>query len=330
MTQPQHSARATLTMIVATVSVLVLSSSPALAQYRAWYLDDNDWFEEGDVSHGNTKLLPPDWACGLRVDDPSDYLWVGEYEVVVDQGDPDIDMIIWIDNPATDCPKGFTIEYLERECHLPACIGRALPGDPNRRGRALGRQGRRLAALRQLQGPQRYHLLPAGDRVVDRRGERIQDGERRHRRSAAASWCARSDCRARRSGGAIAAPAAHPHRGASPCPGRRPRGLGPGAGGGIPAGAARRAHLDRLLRVAGATGPLYRVVRGVHDRGSASRDERRTVAGCPVSHATATSIERAGRRRRRCRHREVTAAACARVRPSRAIHPSRRLVRGRV
>ena len=64
------------------LSALVLSATPASAEYRAWfsawdYVGD---FQPGDISEGFSEMSPPAEACGLRITDPGYYAWTNDVD----------------------------------------------------------------------------------------------------------------------------------------------------------------------------------------------------------------------------------------------------------
>jgi hypothetical protein len=108
----RHTPRAAATSIATLwLSALVLSATPASAEYRAWfsawdYVGD---FQPGDVSEGFSEMSPPAEACGLRITDPSYYAWTNDVDAVIASHDLYQDVIIWIDNPGADCPRSFSV-----------------------------------------------------------------------------------------------------------------------------------------------------------------------------------------------------------------------------
>lgn len=163
MTLMQHYVRAAVTMTCTTLSLFVLSASPAFASYRAWYApgDDIGQFETGDVSEDETKLIPPVGACGFRMISPNSFRWVSsDGNTVVDDdglyesGPIVLDAIIWLGHPGCSQPfstvidSGDTLElpeagalYLEIDgaegaywvgddgCHVTGCGGVDGPDD---------------------------------------------------------------------------------------------------------------------------------------------------------------------------------------------------------
>ena len=81
---------------------LAAAMSPAKAQYAVWY-DYNDL----DVPHGSMlingkKLLPPNYACGMRFYDPDRLNWV-DYSYSKKGFDLDGAVDVWL--PLPNCPK---------------------------------------------------------------------------------------------------------------------------------------------------------------------------------------------------------------------------------
>jgi hypothetical protein len=111
----QHSrrSRAAATTIGAAFSLLLASSSPAFAEYRAWFApwDYVGDFQPGDVSEDYTEMIPPPSACGLRITDPGYYRWTDDVGGTVSSDDLYKDVIIWIDNPGAGCSRSFSVRY---------------------------------------------------------------------------------------------------------------------------------------------------------------------------------------------------------------------------
>lgn len=83
----------------------------ASAEYKVWY-NDNVYgtFNYGDIAAGNTKLIPPSYACALRfVDpDPGNYRWVGTPPYV--SGTFNKSVHVWFPKPG--CPYNqIRVEY---------------------------------------------------------------------------------------------------------------------------------------------------------------------------------------------------------------------------
>lgn len=95
----------------------------AYADYKVWYYDDNAWFEYGDLSAGNVKMVPPSWACGRRFFDPSYYRWVGEYSNTIAADDFWENVHVWLPLD-DDCPhEQILIEDQDGGESYPAPLG---------------------------------------------------------------------------------------------------------------------------------------------------------------------------------------------------------------
>lgn len=89
---------------------LALTSLAASAEYKVWYDDNiNGFYEYGAISAGNTKLVPPAWACGMRFTNPDYYRWVGDIPYV--SGDFTRNVHVWIPKPGCPQPAQILIEY---------------------------------------------------------------------------------------------------------------------------------------------------------------------------------------------------------------------------
>src|SRR5687767_1232945 len=115
MSQRLSSGRSAIAMAGMMLSVLVLSSAPAFAEYRGWYApwDYVGDFQVGDVSEDFTKMFPPATACGLRINTPSYYRWTDDVDGTIASGDLYKDVIIWIDNPGAGCSRAFSTRYAD-------------------------------------------------------------------------------------------------------------------------------------------------------------------------------------------------------------------------
>lgn len=84
----------------------------ASAEYKVWYNDNvNGFYNYGDIAAGNTKLIPPSYACALRFTMPSYYRWVGTPPYVA--GDFYKDVHVWIPKPG--CPYNtIRVEYRDQ------------------------------------------------------------------------------------------------------------------------------------------------------------------------------------------------------------------------
>jgi hypothetical protein len=107
----QFSTGAAVKMICTTLFALTLSSSPAFAEYRAWFApwDYVGDFQPGDISEDFSEMVPPDEACGLRISTPSYYAWTDDGDGIIASHDLYQDVIIWIGNPGADCTESFSV-----------------------------------------------------------------------------------------------------------------------------------------------------------------------------------------------------------------------------
>ncbi len=112
----QFTTGATIKTICTMIFALALSSSPAFAEYRAWFApwDYVGDFQPGDISEDFTEMLPPDDACGLRINTPSYYAWTNDVDGIVASHDLYQDVIIWIDNPGADCTEPFSVTKADK------------------------------------------------------------------------------------------------------------------------------------------------------------------------------------------------------------------------
>ena len=98
------------------------STAHAMADYRVWYFDDNfDTFNEGDVTDGYTKLIPPAWACGILFYDPSYYRWVNSNGNNIGDGNFNKDVRVWLGKPG--CSESLGIEYSDDSQSFPHVVG---------------------------------------------------------------------------------------------------------------------------------------------------------------------------------------------------------------
>jgi hypothetical protein len=96
----------------------VSTAARASADYRVWYFDDNfNTYNEGDVTDGWTKLVPPEWACGILFYDPSYYRWVNSDGVTIDDGNFNKDVRVWMGIPG--CSESLGIEYSDNSQSFP-------------------------------------------------------------------------------------------------------------------------------------------------------------------------------------------------------------------
>ena len=96
----------------------VSTAAHASADYRVWYFDDNfNTYNAGDVTDGWTKLVPPDWACGILFYDPSYYRWVNSDGNNIDDGNFNKDVRVWMGKPG--CSESLGIEYSDNSQSFP-------------------------------------------------------------------------------------------------------------------------------------------------------------------------------------------------------------------
>jgi hypothetical protein len=90
------------------------ASAAGAADFRVWYYDGDAItpHQPGDISYGpGPALVKPDWACGMRINDPSYYRWVREFPFAqLPSADLYQDLHIWV--PGKGCPYNeVTIQY---------------------------------------------------------------------------------------------------------------------------------------------------------------------------------------------------------------------------
>lgn len=90
------------------------ASAAGAADFRVWYYDSdpNAPHQPGDISYGpGPALVKPNWACGLRINDPSYYRWVREVPFAqLPSADLNQDLQVWLPGPG--CPySAVTIKY---------------------------------------------------------------------------------------------------------------------------------------------------------------------------------------------------------------------------
>lgn len=82
----------------------------AHADYQIWY-DDSDQYPgitAGDVTNDGAKLVPPPWACGVRLIDPDYYKWIGDYGNVIQSVSLNSNLDIWLG--IAGCNKPLKVE----------------------------------------------------------------------------------------------------------------------------------------------------------------------------------------------------------------------------
>jgi hypothetical protein len=100
----------------------VSTAAHASAHYRVWYFDDNfNTYNEGDVTDGWTKLVPPAWACGILFYDPSYYRWVNSDGNNIGDGNFNKDVRVWTGKPG--CSESLGIEYSDNSQSFPHQVG---------------------------------------------------------------------------------------------------------------------------------------------------------------------------------------------------------------
>jgi hypothetical protein len=95
-------------MLVLGVWAVSSARASAMVDYKIWWFDDNnDWFQEGDVSVAGVKLNPPAWACAIRFYSPSYYRWVDTNENTLPEpeGSADFFQDVRIHLPRPGCPE---------------------------------------------------------------------------------------------------------------------------------------------------------------------------------------------------------------------------------
>ena len=109
-------------LLVLTAVAGFSSTAHAMADYRVWYFDDNfDTYNEGDVTDGLTKLVPPEWACGILFYDPSYYRWVNSNGNNIGDGNFNKDVRVWLGKPG--CSESLGIEYSDDSQSFPHVAG---------------------------------------------------------------------------------------------------------------------------------------------------------------------------------------------------------------
>ena len=280
MTRRKHpSTGAGVKTICTTLFALALSSSPAFAEYRAWfapwdYIGD---FQPGDISEDFSEMTPPDEACGLRISTPSYYAWTDDVEGIVGSHDLYQDVIIWIDNPDADCDESFSVTKADMSAtYSPPDGAVSMEIHTNYGAYWVNKNGYYLYTCgggEKCVGADDFTIPPqdiwstlTASAFADVSGSTI-DPRRQ---------CARLQrgCRPGAAGGAAADAAAEPDRDPSPHTARRPGVVGAGSRRRCDPNTRGRAHGSRLVRVARSEGLLRRVVCRVHQRRPRRRGER--------------------------------------------------------
>ena len=95
--------RATLTLSLLTMAVLGVSAHGTVEAYRVWYYDDLfNTYDTGDFSVGWVKVVPPWWACSVKIYYPDHGSWIGDNEVILDS--VDMDPHVKVSLPRPGCP----------------------------------------------------------------------------------------------------------------------------------------------------------------------------------------------------------------------------------
>ena len=124
MTRHNSGRRAAIVLAAMILGVLAGSarSASAMAHYKIWYFDDNnDFYQEGDVSVGGAKMNPPAWACTLRFYGPAYYRWVDGTEQTISSEDLYQDVRVKLPRPG--CPENDVVFTLLDGTVIPYQIG---------------------------------------------------------------------------------------------------------------------------------------------------------------------------------------------------------------
>lgn len=111
------------------VAGLAVPAHAAAAEYRIWYYDDDfNTYNAGDVSVSWVKLVPPSWACSLKIYWPDHYEWVGDYANTIASGDLNQHVVVSLPRPncpvdgaATDENGGIVVR--EGNTEIPFAVG---------------------------------------------------------------------------------------------------------------------------------------------------------------------------------------------------------------
>lgn len=93
------------------IAAAVLAAAPlARADYQVWYADSDQYLgiTAGDVTNDGAKLVPPPWACGVRIVDPDHYKWIGDYGNVIQSSNLNENLHIWLG--IAGCNKPLKVE----------------------------------------------------------------------------------------------------------------------------------------------------------------------------------------------------------------------------
>jgi hypothetical protein len=95
--------RTIFTLSLTMLAVLSVSAHASATEYRVWYYDDDfNTYDTGDFSVGWVKVVPPWWACSVKIYWPDHYFWSGEYENVLESGD--LVQHVTVSLPRPGCP----------------------------------------------------------------------------------------------------------------------------------------------------------------------------------------------------------------------------------
>ena len=94
--------RTMFTLSLLTLAVLGVAANASAAIYEVWYLDDDSFYNLGDVTVGGVKFVPPAWACSIKIYWPDHYYWLGEVFNVIESGD--LNQHVTVSLPRPGCP----------------------------------------------------------------------------------------------------------------------------------------------------------------------------------------------------------------------------------
>lgn len=121
--------RTTFTTGFLMLAVLGIAAQAAAGEYRIWYYDDDfNTYDTGDVSVGWEKVVPPAWACSIKIYWPDHYQWVGDYANTLDAGNLNQHVVVSLPRPgcpldgaATDENSGIVVR--EGNTEIPFVLG---------------------------------------------------------------------------------------------------------------------------------------------------------------------------------------------------------------
>jgi hypothetical protein len=91
------------TIFTLSLTMLSVSAHASAGVYRVWYYDDDfNTYDPGDFSVGWVKVIPPWWACSIKIYWPDHYDSVGDYAVSLDSGD--LNQHVTVSLPRPGCP----------------------------------------------------------------------------------------------------------------------------------------------------------------------------------------------------------------------------------